>query len=352
MIKILIIEDNPMMLENTQEILELENYKVLTATNGEEGIKVAKEILPHLILCDVNMPVLDGYGVLHNLANDPRTSLIPFIFVTAKADRCDQRKGMELGADDYLTKPFDATDLINAIKIRLRKTEKIQEKKVDNIDNLTDFFQEIQNIDPLLELSKDRDVTVLKKKETLYSEATPAEFLFYIVKGKIKTFKIHNEGKDYVTNVYSSGEFFGFTPLFQEGNYTDNAVALEASEIYKIPREDFLNLILKNRIIASSFIKVLSNNIVDKEQQLLSFAYDTVRRRTAQALVTLAEKFEDESLKYPHIKITREDLASMIGTASETVIRCLREFKDDNSIQISGREIIIKDIEVLRSIRY
>src|ERR1017187_8368209 len=105
--KVLIVEDNKTVRENISEILELAEYQVLTAENGKVGVDVAIKELPDIIVCDIMMPELDGYGVLHMLSKNPKTSSIPFIFLTAKADRVDFRKGMEMGADDYLTKPFE-----------------------------------------------------------------------------------------------------------------------------------------------------------------------------------------------------------------------------------------------------
>jgi CheY-like chemotaxis protein len=104
---ILLIEDNNEVRENTAEILELAHYKVLQAENGKTGVELAQQQKPDLIICDIMMPVLDGYGVIHLLGKSAETALIPFIFLTAKSERGDFRKGMEMGADDYITKPFD-----------------------------------------------------------------------------------------------------------------------------------------------------------------------------------------------------------------------------------------------------
>src|SRR5580704_8128521 len=100
--KVLLIEDNNEMRENISEILSLANYAVLTAENGKVGVEIAKRDKPDLIICDIMMPDLDGYGVLHILGKDPETAGIPFIFLTAKAEKGDIRKGMNLGADDYM----------------------------------------------------------------------------------------------------------------------------------------------------------------------------------------------------------------------------------------------------------
>jgi len=119
MIKILIIEDEKHTRENLTTIVEMEGYRPIVASDGEEGAAAALRELPDLILCDVTMPRLNGHGVLAQLRNDPRTAGVPFIFLTAKGDRPDVRAGMNLGADDYLTKPASAQEVLTAIETRL-----------------------------------------------------------------------------------------------------------------------------------------------------------------------------------------------------------------------------------------
>ena len=120
--KILIIEDEPEMRRNIATILRLEKYQPVPAENGRKGVELAKHERPDLILCDVMMPELDGYGVLRELRADTELALIPFIFLTAKGEKEDLRSGMNLGADDYLTKPVAKTDLLDAIEARLTRT--------------------------------------------------------------------------------------------------------------------------------------------------------------------------------------------------------------------------------------
>ena len=121
--KILLIEDDKALRENTEELLELFGYAVTTAPNGKTGIFRAKEELPDIIICDIMMPEIDGYGVLQNLSSDETTKHIPFIFLSAKTEHKEIRKGMDLGADDYLTKPFEEEDLMSAIESRLAKAQ-------------------------------------------------------------------------------------------------------------------------------------------------------------------------------------------------------------------------------------
>ena len=128
---ILVIEDEPAMRNNLRDILELENFRCLTAVNGREGVDVARREVPDLILCDVMMPELDGYGALTALREDPATARIPFIFLTAKGERSDVRAGMNLGADDYLVKPTHVDDLLEAIAARLERAHQQTGYKAD-----------------------------------------------------------------------------------------------------------------------------------------------------------------------------------------------------------------------------
>ena len=119
--KILIIEDDISIKDNITDLLELEGFKVFSAINGSDGLELAKEIIPDLIICDVMMPKMDGFKVKEIISGDKTLAKIPFVFLTAKTEYSDLRKGMNLGADDYLTKPFENKDLLNAVKIRLDK---------------------------------------------------------------------------------------------------------------------------------------------------------------------------------------------------------------------------------------
>ena len=343
--KILIIEDDTVMRENTAEILELAHYEVTTAPNGKIGTTLAREIRPDLILCDIMMPVLDGYGVLHILSKDPKTASIPFIFLTAKAEKSEVRKGMDLGADDYLTKPFEDTELMNAIESRLKKAEVLRKEFSRDLKGLNHFLDEASGIEELQTLSKSRAISRYKKKEVIFHVGDNPHYIFFLNKGSIKTYKTHDDGKELITNLYKEGDFFGHVALFDQKNYSDSALVIEESEIYKIPKDDFLALIYKNREVASQFIKLLSNKVAEQEKHLLRLAYDTVRKRTAEALLTLINSSEKKTLK-----VTRDDLANMVGTATETVIRCLSEFKEDELIEINGREITILDSKGLAKI--
>lgn len=136
MTTVLVIEDEPPILENIIEILEFHQFDTIGAPNGLMGVQMARQYIPDLVICDIMMPMLDGYGVLLQLSTDPLTASIPFIFLTAKIDRSDMRRGMELGADDYITKPFTAQELLAAVNARLEKQEMLQDKHQQQMENL------------------------------------------------------------------------------------------------------------------------------------------------------------------------------------------------------------------------
>jgi DNA-binding response OmpR family regulator len=336
--KILLIEDNSDVRENTTEILELAGYNVIAAPNGKIGVDLAQKNKPDLIICDIMMPELDGYGVLHILARKVETSTIPFIFLTAKTEKTDIRKGMNLGADDYLTKPFDDTDLLNAIEARLRKTamqQKIYETTAEGLDT---FIHDAKNVLNLKDLCKDKKVKTFRKKQEIFSEGDTPLNIFFIKTGIAKVYKSHPDGKELITSIHNVNDFFGFEPILDGNVYQESAVAMQDSEIITIPKHDFLTLLQSHPDVSAGFISLLCKKVAEKEMQLLNLAYNSVRQRTAEALLKV-QQLKDQK---ENIQISREDLAKMVGTASESVIRVLSDFKDEGLIEIESGKIKIK----------
>lgn len=349
--KILLIEDNADVRENTAEILSLAQYTVVTAENGKEGVEMALKEKPDLIICDIMMPVLDGHGVLHMLSKNDETSSIPFIFLTAKAERSDFRKGMEMGADDYLTKPFDDVELMNAIESRLKKNEILKKEFSKNIEGVSSFIHEAKSIDSLKKLSEERDVRLYKKKDDIYKEGSYPKGIYFVNKGKVKIYQTNEHSKELITELLNEGDFFGYLSLLQDEKYTNSATALEDSEIYMIPKEDFFSLIYKNAQVSKKFIEMLSNNLGEKEKQLVKLAYNSVRKRVAEALVKLSDKYKKDGDQKFSMNVSREDLANLVGTATETVIRTLSEFKEDKLIEVSGGTITILNYDKLANMK-
>ncbi len=339
--KILLIEDNDDIRNNTAEILELANYKVITAENGKIGVEKAMEHMPDLIVCDIMMPVLDGYGVLHAVHKNDTIKNTPFIFLTAKTERGDFRKGMELGADDYITKPFDGTELLNAVDSRLKKAELLKQQLSPGLEGLAHLMQASTGKDNLQLLAENRSINKYKKKQTIYSEGNHPNRLYYVVKGKVKTYRSNEDGKELVTELYSEGDFVGHIAMLQGTVYKDTAEALEESELAIIPKEDFDELLNNNADVAKKFIQLLANNISVKEDQLLRLAYNSLRRKVADALLLLQKKYQQDKDEKFAIDISRDNLATIAGTATESLIRTLSDFRSEKLIDIHNGSIEI-----------
>ena len=347
---ILIIEDNEDIRENVAEILSLSDYKVITASNGKEGIESAQKNRPDLIICDIMMPGVDGYGVLHVLHKTPETQNIPFIFLTSKSERSDFRAAMELGADDYITKPFSGNELLNAIESRFRKLDIIKKNLTPDLEGLNELMQTLDNKKSLEQLTEESNSSVYKKKQLIYKEGNNPHYLYYIMKGKVKTYKTHDDGKDLVMDLYNTGDFLGYITLLEGGVYKENAETMDDTEVAIIPKKDFEELINCNPTIARKFISLLAKNIVDKEQQLLGIAYNTLRKKVAEALVSLQKKYHVNKKEPFLIDISRDDLATIAGTASESLIRTLSDFKSEQLIDIKSGKVIIADEKKLANL--
>lgn len=347
---ILIIEDNAEVRETTAEIIELANYKVITAGDGKAGVEQALKKMPDLIVCDIMMPVLDGYGVYHLLSKHKETSLIPFIFLTAKSEKGDFRKGMQMGADDYITKPFDGTELLTAIETRLKKTGLLKEQ-YSGTHALDNFLDDVKLTGKVTLNSEAREVFSYNKKATVFKEGQRPRVLYYVVSGKIKIFKTSDDGKELITSIHGSQEFFGHIPILADVNYMDGAEALEESDLMLIPREDFLQLISNDMLIAQKFIKIITQNISEKENDLLHLAYSSLRKKVAHGIIQLLEKYKNEEGSKQIINLSRENMAQSIGVATESVIRTLGDFKEEKLIDIEGGKIKIIDAQKLKDLR-
>lgn len=349
--KILLIEDNADVRENTQEILELSGYKVISAENGRVGAALAQTELPDLIICDIMMPELDGYGVLHLLGHSPETATIPFIFLTAKAEKSDMRKGMLLGADDYLTKPFDDVELLQAVEVRLHKNDLLKSKFSRNAEGLNSFLGEVRHFQELRHLAENRRTHTYKKKESIYNENTFPGGIYFLESGKAKARRINELGKEYITELYKVGDFFGYADLLKGTPYQDSVVALEDCTVSFIPKQDFFKLLESDFGLARKFISMLSNEVKEREESLLKLAYNSVRKRVAEALVYLYETYGKEGEEPFSVSMSREDIASIVGTAAETVIRTLSDFKDEKLVALKGSTITVLDLDRLRRMK-
>jgi len=342
--KVLIIEDNNDIRENVVEILELAGYQVFAAQNGKTGVELAIKNLPDIILCDIMMPELDGYGVLYMLNKSPETAAIPFIFLTAKAERVDLRKGMEMGADDYLTKPFDDMELLNAIESRLKKKDIQKDFYSKSLDRLGAMIAKNDGLAELKRIISERKVRQFKKNQVIYYEGDKGNGLYLVINGNIKATKMAEDGRELMTGIYGPDTYLGVHAMLSNEDYSDTTTALEDSTLILIPRDQLEQLLNMYPMVAREFIKLLSNDIREKEEQLLQLAYHSVRKRMAEAIVRLSRQ---QTVVSESFKIAREDLAAMAGMATETVSRTLSDFKDEGLIDKKGSAITILNIDRL-----
>jgi CheY-like chemotaxis protein len=342
--KILIIEDNADVRENLAEILVLGGYEAATAENGKIGVERALHEVPDLILCDVMMPELDGFGVLHLLSKNQKTADVPFIFLTAKAEKEDFRRGMSLGADDYITKPFDDVALLQTIETRLAKSERLRAASSPASGELETFIHEARAQTLLQDLSQNRERRTFRRKDLIFKEGEIPRWLFYMESGQVKIFKTSDDGRELIVKTAPAGEFLGYLALLKNDVYPESAAALEDVTLKLIPKDDFLALVSANRDVTARFLKLLANHVAEREQQLLDLAYNSVRRRVASALTYLHDQGNHD------INLLREDLAALAGTAKETLIRTLADFKSEGLIDIREGAIVILKLEKLRAL--
>lgn len=346
---ILLIEDDLTLRENTAELLELTSYyKVITAANGKQGVSKALEEHPDIIICDIMMPELDGYGVLNSLSKNERTQFIPFIFLSAKTERADVRKGMNLGADDYITKPFTEEELIEAIESRLAKALILEEKRrIKKTSN--EASGELRSLNDLKNFFDDNGkIFSFKENEIVFQEGDNANFIFLVSKGAVKCTKLNEKGKNLTTAIYKEDDLFGYTSFAHNQPYQETANAIGNTELVGIKKSELIGILHTNHKVVLELVDLLADNLIDVKEQLLDMAYNSVHKKTATTLVMFAERINRKP--EDAIKISRYDLASVAGIATETLIRSLSKLKSQNIIAIEGRNIKILDLDALKAV--
>lgn len=349
---ILLIEDNEELRENTVDILAIAGYNVIAAENGKTGVEMILSNKPDLVICDIMMPVLDGFGVLHLMQQHEDMKDIPFIFLTAKTERSDFRKGMGMGADDYITKPFSGTELWDAIDRRLKKAAIRKQHFPADLQGLNKLMYEATGKESLKALAEGRNIDKVKKKQVIYSEGNHPTRLFYLQRGKVKTIKTNDSGKELVVDLFTAGDFIGYTALLEGTVYKETAMAMEESEVAVIPLNDFEELIHNNHEIAVQLIRMLAKNVTTKEQQLLGLAYNSLRKKVAEALINLHNKYNPQKEQPFVISVSRENLATIAGTATESLIRTLSDFREEKLIDIRDGVVVLLDEKKLSNMLY
>jgi len=348
---ILIIEDNKTMRDSTAELLSLAGYNTMKASNGKEGLEIAKKEHPNLILCDIMMPGLDGYGVLKAIENQPDLGAIPFVFLTAKSEKGYFRKAMDQGADDYLMKPFEGEELLKVVGSRLRKNEMVRKNSQKSVERLNEIIND-ENIDKNINILTDRKtIKKYEKKGRIFLQSDTPNFIYLLMSGKVKTYKINDLGKEFITEIYKAGDFFGYSCFFDQDKHQESAIAIEDSEVALIPREDFYQFLFSNTEESLKFIRLMSEKLFDAEDKLLKMAYDSARKRVAEALLFIMSKYENDGKKDMFINVTRENLSAIAGISPESVSRNVSDFKEEGLIETDNGGIRILNLKKLENIK-
>lgn len=348
---VLVIEDDRALRENTAEILELSHYKVLTASNGIKGVKMAEKFLPDIIICDIMMPELDGYGVYKSLSEKTIKKSIPFIFLSVKGEITDIRKGMNLGVDDYITKPFTDEDLLGVIESRLKKVSRLNRSEIKNsLTQEADHGNDIRTLNDLKNFFDDHGILFeFKKDEIIYREGDHSNYIYLISEGAVKCYQIDEQGKELVTALYKEDDLFGYTSFTNNIPHKETASAIEDISLYGISILDFKNILENNHKVVLELIELLADNLSNLKDQLLEMAYSSVNKKTAVTILKFAEKINHKP--GDSIKVSRSDLASVAGIASETFVRALTLLKNEGIVQADGKNFKVIDLEKLRKIK-
>jgi CheY-like chemotaxis protein len=349
MSKVLLIEDDSVLRENIAELLELSDFEVLTASNGKLGLKSININIPDIIVCDIMMPELNGYEVLNEVSKNSKTKHIPFIFLSAKTEHQDVRKGMNLGADDYITKPFTEDELVSAIKSRLAKASILKDIGQDNVHNYAEK-DELINLNDLKNFFDDYgNEFKFDKGDIIYREGDHSNFIYLITKGAVKCHKLDTKGKELATSLYKEDDLFGYTSFTHNLPHKETATAIKKTKLVGLSILQLSEILKNNNKLAIALIDHLTDDLSQFKNQLLEMAYSSVNKKTANTILQFAERIN----RRPNdpIKISRNDLASVAGIATETFIRTLTNFKNQGLIKSEGRNIVVLDIDGLKKIK-
>lgn len=341
--KILLIEDDKTVRENTAELLELSNYEVETASNGKIGVDKAPVFNPDIVVCDIMMPEMDGYQVLENLSKDVTLKKIPFIFLSAKTDHKDIRRGMNLGADDYLTKPFEEEELIDAIESRLAKADILSTQ-----DTTANSESGLLSFEALKEVFRKEPLKTYEAGEHVFKSGQTSNSIYLIQKGVVKTYRLDENGKELITAINKVDDIFGNLSFTRQSSFSEFAAALEDTSLHEVSTDRVKQLFNEHPKVMFEFIDQLGDHLTETKSQLMEMAYSSVRKKTAQSILLFSERLKKNKLS--QIRISRADLAAVAGIASESLIRTLSTFKKEGIIDVEGRNIKINDFEALEKI--
>lgn len=341
--KILLIEDNTEMRENIAEILEISDYIVFTAEDGLKGIQAARQHQPDLILSDIMMPNLDGLGMLKIINQDEHLKDIPVILLTAKAEKDDFRKGMNLGAEDYLVKPFEAADLLAVIEKKINKYKRISRLKFGkSLTGILDL-NSIQTVPQVKQLLDQTESKTLGKKTKIWNIGDNVNHVYFLEGGVAKEVIESVGDKELILNFYLGPGVIGLNRIFHI-RYSSVLELIEECAIKSIPKKLIEDIIIKENLLYAyqAFCTAYSQEYV---QRLSINSYGNVREKVAYHLILLSGLFKDKA-----IALSRDDLAAYCGMAKETLIRMLTEFKEEKLIHLDSEGISLLQVQKLNAL--
>lgn len=339
MTKVLLIQKSEEALKNASDILRLAEYEVLTAEDGKTAVEVATTQFPDVIISDIDVPLLDGFGILKLLQRNVSLQVKPFILICEKDRLQELRKAMLLGADDCLVRPFSEIELLETVETRLKRSNRFFESIVKQQEIRTKL-QRLSRDELLHQFLEGRNTNFFSKGERIYNEGNRPVKLFYIRSGKVRIVKDSDEGKELVVQLRGAGEFLGHVSLMQGGAYKDSAETMEHCEILIIPKTDFDDLLRQCSGVVNWFNELLAKDIEIHQKRLVGLAYNSLRKKVADALLMLQQKFGKITEAPYKIDMHRDELAHIAGTATESLIRTLRDFTFEKLIDIDDNGTI------------
>jgi CheY-like chemotaxis protein len=345
--KILFIEDQIQEEENIRQLLGLSNYSVTVVADWKEGVRLAMNSHPDLILCDTRLPSIDGYDVIHALQQYPETRDIPLILLTSMEEKSDFRKAMQAGADDFLARPFEGIELLRAVEACLGR----HRKHVSGEHGSSGIppSSGADNSEDKEWHSDRREIRNYKKRTILYMEGQRASQAWYVLSGEVKTYMIHADGKQLITNICGPGDCVGCAAAVDGGSYTDNAQVLEDAALVVLSRPEFQRLLTSDPVFIRQMIRWLSRSTSAQETGLLNFAYSSLRKKVANGILSLFDSHQKEIDGKAYISISRDNLAAIVGAAPESLSRTLSDFRREHLIVITDGRIYLLDEDRLRN---
>jgi CRP-like cAMP-binding protein len=330
--KILLIAGDPAIRAMTTDILALAHYQVLLAQDGKNGVELAEAEHPDVIITEVAMPGLDGYGVMHLLQSYPWFYNTLFIVLCAACDKAELRRAMSMGADDVIIKPFDGTELLSCIEVRSKKRESLVKSNGHAGSPVSQPTQTEKEL--MVQLISDRNIDRYNRRQLIYKRGDRPTKLFYLINGKARSFSTHPDGKDLAIDLFGPGDFLGYSDILKNQNYVESVETIDYAELAVIPRSEFEQLVFQNAVFAKRFIDLVVTRSKMMEQRLLWMAYHTLRQKVAAALLHLMDKYGNGQQGSFEINLNRSIFASIAGTATESSIRTLGEFRSEKLIEL------------------